>query len=94
MKSKLLYDENGLRTFAVVFDKDDDVRKLLLEFANANRFGDAHLMAIGAFSEVILGFFDRQRKDYKKIPSRNRSRCYRSPATSCSLRISRGSMPT
>jgi uncharacterized protein len=68
MRSKLLHDENGLRTFAVVFDKEDDVRKLLLEFANANRFGDAHLTAIGAFSEVTLGYFDRQRKDYKKIP--------------------------
>jgi predicted DNA-binding protein with PD1-like motif len=67
MKSKLLHEENGLRTFAVVFDKDDDVSKSLLEFANASRFADAHLTAIGAFSEVTLGYFDRQRKDYKKI---------------------------
>jgi uncharacterized protein len=70
MKSKLLYEEGGLRTFAVVFDKGDDVRKTLLEFANANRFSDAHLTAIGAFSEVTLGYFDRQGKDYKEIPIR------------------------
>ena len=31
------------------------------------RFADAHLTAIGAFSEVTLGFFDRQQKAYKKI---------------------------
>ena len=68
MKSKLLHAENGLRTFAIVFDKNDDVRDMLLEFANANRFGDAHLSAIGAFSEVTLGYFDRRRKDYKRIP--------------------------
>ena len=67
MKSKLLHDENGQKTFAIVFDKDDKVRQGLLEFANTNRFSDAHLTGIGAFSEVTLGFFDRQRKDYKRI---------------------------
>src|SRR5438874_11818862 len=68
MKSKLLHDEKGLKTFAMVFDKGDDVRQGLLEFANTNRFADAHLTGIGAFSEVTLGFFDRERKDYKQIP--------------------------
>ncbi len=68
MKSKLLHDEKGLKTFAIVFDKGDEVRQGLLEFANLNRLADAYLSAIGAFSEVTLGFFDRQRKDYKKIP--------------------------
>jgi uncharacterized protein len=68
MKTKLLHDKDGLRTFAIVFDKEDEVRKQLLEFANTNRFADAHLTAIGAFSEVKLGFFDRQQKAYKTIP--------------------------
>ncbi len=68
MKSKLLHDEKGLKTFAVVFDKGDEVREGLLEFANANRFADAHLTGIGAFNEVTLGFFDPRQKDYKKIP--------------------------
>ncbi len=68
MKSKLLHADNGMRTFAVVFDKDDDVREMLMEFALANRFADAQLTAIGAFSEVTLGYFDRQRKDYRRIP--------------------------
>ena len=68
MKSKLLRDDKGLKTFAIVFDKNDDVRESLLEFANSNRFADAHLTGIGAFSEVTLGYFDPNRKDYKKIP--------------------------
>jgi len=67
MKSRLLHDDKGLKTFAVVFEKDDDVRVGLLELANANRFADAHLTGIGAFSEVTLGFFDPNRKDYKRI---------------------------
>jgi len=45
MKSKVLHDEKGLKTFALVFDKNDDVRERLLEFADANRLADAHLMA-------------------------------------------------
>jgi uncharacterized protein len=68
MKSKLLHDEMGIKTFALVFDKNDDVREGLLEFANANRLADAQVTAIGAFSEVTLGYFDRQRKNYKTIP--------------------------
>jgi uncharacterized protein len=67
MKAKMLHDENGLRTFAIVFDKGDEVRQGLLEFANTNRFADAHLTGIGAFSEVTLGFFDPRQKTYKKI---------------------------
>ena len=68
MKAKLLHDKDGLKTFAIVFDKNDEVRKHLLEFANTNRFANAHLTAIGAFSDVKLGFFDRQQKTYKTIP--------------------------
>lgn len=41
--------------------------KQLVEFANSNRFADAQLTAIGAFSELKLGFFDRQQKAYKTI---------------------------
>jgi uncharacterized protein len=68
MKSKLLHEDKGLKTFAIVFDKGDEVREGLLEFANANRLADAHLTGIGAFSEVTLGFFDPLQKTYKKIP--------------------------
>ena len=68
MKSKLLRDDKGLKTFAIVFDKNDDVREGLLELANTNRFADAYLAGIGAFREVTLGFFDPRQKDYKKIP--------------------------
>jgi uncharacterized protein len=62
--------EMGLKTFALVFDKDNEVRESLLEFANANRLADSQVSAIGAFSEVTLGYFDRDQKNYKKIPVR------------------------
>jgi predicted DNA-binding protein with PD1-like motif len=68
MKSKLLHHEMGLKMFAIVFDKGDEVRESVLEFANTNRLADSQLTAIGAFSEVTLGYFDRQQKTYRKIP--------------------------
>jgi uncharacterized protein len=67
MKSKLL-DATGQKTFALVFDKGDEVVAGLSEFARAQKVGAAHFTAIGAFSEVTLGYFDRARKDYKKMP--------------------------
>jgi predicted DNA-binding protein with PD1-like motif len=75
--------EMGLKTFALVFDKDDEVRESLLEFANANRLADSQVSAIGAFSEVTLGYFDRDQKNYKKIPVREQVEVLASPATLC-----------
>ena len=68
MKSKLLHDENGPKTFALVFDKDEEVKESLLRFAAENGLRGAQLIAIGAFSEVTLGFFDRKTKSYQEIP--------------------------
>jgi hypothetical protein len=55
-------------TFALIFDKGDEFITALTEFAESNNIGGSHFTAIGAFSDVTLGYFDRQRKDYKKIP--------------------------
>jgi len=68
MKSKLLHDENGLKTFALVFDKDEEVKESLLRFATENGLRGAQVTGIGAFSEVTLGFFDRKKKSYQEIP--------------------------
>lgn len=68
MKTRLIHEEHGLKTFAIIFDKGDNVRERLLEFARTNRLTDASLTAIGAFDELVLGFFDRHKKTYKKIP--------------------------
>ena len=68
MKAKLLYEEKGLKTFALVFGKGEALKQPLMEFANANRLSSAQLSAIGAFSEVTLGYFDRETKTYRQIP--------------------------
>ena len=68
MRSKLLYQEKGLKTYALVFDKDEEVYGPLLAFAGEHDLSAAQVTAIGAFSEVTLGFFDRQSRTYKQIP--------------------------
>ena len=67
MKSTLL-DATGPRTWALIFDKGDEPVAGLTAFAKAQKLGAAHLTAIGAFSDVTLGYFDRAKRDYKKIP--------------------------
>jgi len=60
--------EQGEKTFAVIFDPGDEVMAGLLDVAKMHKLGASHLTAIGAFSDVILGYFEREWKEYKKIP--------------------------
>jgi uncharacterized protein len=69
MKSKFIADE-GSKTLAVVFDKGEEVAAGLLKIAQEHNLTAASFTAIGALSDVTLGYFDRERKDYKKIPIR------------------------
>ncbi|HEX2911833.1 MAG TPA: PPC domain-containing DNA-binding protein [Chloroflexia bacterium] len=68
MKTKLLNSQPGAKTYAVVFDKNDEVIKGLTDFATQQNLEGSQITAIGAFSDMVLGYFDRERKDYKKIP--------------------------
>jgi predicted DNA-binding protein with PD1-like motif len=67
MKSKLL-ESYGPKSFALVFDTGDEAMSGLLSFAKEHRLVGAHLTGIGAFSQVVLGYYDWERKDYLKIP--------------------------
>jgi uncharacterized protein len=66
VKTKLIHDD-GEKTFAIIFDKGDEVAGGLLAFAQENNLSASHFTAIGAFERVTLGFFERERKDYKRI---------------------------
>jgi predicted DNA-binding protein with PD1-like motif len=67
MKERLLHEESGQKTFAVVFDTGDEVATGLLAFAKEKGLAGSHFTAIGAFSDVTLGFFDWDKKDYEKF---------------------------
>ena len=68
MKSKLIQEEAGTRTFAVVFDTGDEAMAGLLEFARSERLAASHLTAIGAFQRATLGYYDLDAKEYAQIP--------------------------
>jgi len=65
MKFKLIDDGNE-KTFAVVFDEGDEAMAGLQAFAEKNGITAAQITAIGAFSDVTLGYYDRKRKEYKR----------------------------
>jgi len=58
MKSRLLHESSGQRTFAVILETGDEVMGCLQEFAEKERISAAQLTAIGAFSDAVLGYFD------------------------------------
>jgi predicted DNA-binding protein with PD1-like motif len=67
MKFKLI-NESGPKTYAIIFDKGDEVIANLQKFATQQHVLTSHFTAIGAFNDVVLGFFQPERKEYKKIP--------------------------
>lgn len=51
-------------------ESGDEVVGTLTEFAKRQGLAASHLKAIGALSDVALGFFDWQTKDYRRIELR------------------------
>ena len=68
MQSKLIFEREDLKTYVLVYEKGDEVISILQAFAEEHKLGTSHFTAIGAFKHAIVGFFDRKRMDYLKIP--------------------------
>lgn len=68
MRSKLIHESDGQRSYAVVLQTGDEVMTCLHRFAEAERISAAQVTAIGAFSRAVIGFFDWQQKEYRRIP--------------------------
>ncbi len=68
MRSKLLQESEGQKTYALIFETGDEVMSNLKAFAQDHRLGGSHFTALGAFQDATLGYFDWAKKDYKKIP--------------------------
>jgi uncharacterized protein len=66
MKAKQL----AVDRWALVFDKGDEPVGELERFARDHGLTAASFTGIGAFEEVVLGYFDRGRKEYEEIPVR------------------------
>ncbi|MCC2690619.1 MAG: hypothetical protein K0S21_3422 [Rhizobiaceae bacterium] len=68
MQARLLAENGGMRTFALVLETGDEVMACLESFANAEGLSAAQFSGIGAFSSAALAYFDWDKKAYVKIP--------------------------
>ncbi len=68
MRTKLLHDAEGAKTWAVILETGDETMECLKRFATEHGLDSASLKAIGAFERAELAYFDWEQKDYIKIP--------------------------
>jgi uncharacterized protein len=64
MKWKLLSEQGGERTFALVFAAGDEVKSELERFAREQSLSAARLSGMGALRDVTLGYFNWESKEY------------------------------
>jgi predicted DNA-binding protein with PD1-like motif len=67
MRSKLLDQRDGQRTYALVFDSGEDAEEGLLSFVRNEAVSAASVTGVGGFSVVDLGFFDTEKREYRHI---------------------------
>jgi predicted DNA-binding protein with PD1-like motif len=68
MKAALLNEHGGLRTFAVVLATGDEVMAAIDAFARERELRATQFTAIGAFSRVVVAYFDWSTKQYQNVP--------------------------
>lgn len=67
MKAALLNEHGGLRTFAVVLAIGDEAMAAIASFAADRHLRATQFTAIGAFSRVVVAYFDWPTKQYRNI---------------------------
>jgi predicted DNA-binding protein with PD1-like motif len=67
MKSQKIAGDAGSETRVVVLDSGEEAFAALTKFANETGITAASLTAIGAFERATIGWFDFDKKTYKKI---------------------------
>ncbi len=61
-------NEGREKTFVLIFDQDDEPLQSLNEFAADQKITAGRFTAIGAFRKVVIGYFDTELRQYRKIP--------------------------
>lgn len=70
MQHKCIHESNSQRTYVVVLETGDEIMASLKSFAAEERIKTAQFTAIGALSDVVLMYFDWEKKEYLRIPMR------------------------
>lgn len=67
MKTTLLHEDDGMRTFAVVLAPGDEAMSALGALAKEQRLSASHFTGIGALSRAVVAYFDWESKRYRHI---------------------------
>jgi predicted DNA-binding protein with PD1-like motif len=67
MKTALLHDHGGLRTFALVLAAGDEPMAAIASVAREQALHATQFTAIGAFSRVVVAYFDWTTKHYRHV---------------------------
>src|SRR6266702_4626701 len=67
MKSMKIAGDGGAETRVVILESGEEAFAALTKFANEAGITAASLTAIGAFENATVGWFDFEKKTYKKI---------------------------
>ncbi len=65
MKSKVL-ETGAAKSWALILETGDEFSECLNRFAGDNHLSGSSFTAIGAFRDVVLGYFDWEKKDYRR----------------------------
>lgn len=68
MRSRLLTDHHGTRSFVVAIESGDRLIASVTRFAREEGLAASEFTAIGALASARLAFFDWETKDYTEIP--------------------------
>jgi len=68
LRMHVLSEDNGRRTLVIAFGPGDDVLAGIGELARERGWKAAHFSGIGSFSDATLGWYDFDRKAFRKIP--------------------------
>ena len=66
MKAKLVAEGTTV-TYVVVLDQGEEAVSVLTDWAASEGISAAQVTAVGAFERVVVGWFDRAAKDYRRI---------------------------
>ena len=67
MKSRLVWQQAGERTFVLILETGEEAFSAISEFAARNQLSGASLTALGAFERVSVGWFDLAARTYRPI---------------------------
>lgn len=67
MRSQLVAQADGIRTFVLILDAGDEAFSTITAFAHREQVTGASLTALGAFERARVGWFDFGAKAYRPI---------------------------